>query len=321
MSQETCPAIRQAIGIHPDGAAVVSRFWLVAAAAVTLVAWAGAFVAIGIAAPELSPAPFALARLGSAALILLLVSPMMPGNPLRVPRPADLPALALMAGLGFPLYHIALNAGQRVVTAGVASLLIATLPIFATVLARLTLKEKLSPVGWAGIAVGFSGVALLVTNGASMAVDPNAALILLSAACGAGFMVTQRFLTRRYSGFTLTIWGIWMGALMLTPFLPRLVAELRTASDAALLSVLYLGIFPTALAYVTWAHVLKTLPAAQATALLYFVPPMAFAFAWLILGTVPTLLDLAGGSVIIAGVALVQAARRPAAAERHRRGD
>lgn len=313
MAKNDCRAVRAGAAPSCLDSPTAGRLALVAAAGITLVTWAGAFVAIGIAAPELSPAPFALARLGSAALVLLLAAPLMPGNQLRLPRLADLPTIAMMALLGFPIYHIALNAGQRVVTPGVASLLIATLPIFATVLARMTLKEKLKPAGWIGIAVGFSGVSLLVTGGANLSVDPNAALILLSAAAGAGFMVTQRFLTRRYSGFTLTIWGIWLGALMLTPFLPQLVGELGRASDAVLLSVLYLGIFPTALAYVTWAHVLKNLPAARATALLFFVPPMAFTLAWLILGTVPTWLDVTGGLVIITGVAIVQfTGRRPA---------
>lgn len=312
MSHGNCQAIHPESGLSTPATA---RLALVAAAAVTLVTWAGAFVAIGIAAPELSPAPFALARLGSAALVLLLAAPLMPGHQLRLPRLADLPTIGMMALLGFPIYHIALNAGQRVVTPGVASLLIATLPIFATVLARMTLKESLSPLGWAGIGVGFIGVALLVTGGANLSVDPNAALVLISAAAGAGFMVTQRFLTRRYSGFTLTIWGIWLGALMLTPFLPQLLDELGRATDAALLSVVYLGVFPTALAYVTWSHVLRSLPAAQATALLFFVPPMAFTLAWLILGTVPTMLDVVGGLVIITGVAIVQFARRQPAAK------
>lgn len=294
----------------------VNRLALVAAAATTLVTWAGAFVAIGIAAPELSPAPFALARLGLAALILLLVSPFMPGTRVQVPRLSDLPALALMASLGFPVYHVALNAGQRVVTPGVASLLIATLPIFAAVIARVALKERLAPVGWAGIAVGFAGVAILVTGGSELIIDPNAVVILLAAASGATFMVTQRFLTRRYSGFTLTIWGIWLGALLLTPFLPQLVSELESASDAALLSVIYLGIFPTALAYVTWSFVLKTLPAARATSLLFFIPPMAFTLAWLIMGTVPTWMDVIGGTIVIVGVALTQSARRKPVVQR-----
>lgn len=309
MWRDNCQAVPRGTTLSCLSSPGVGRLALAVAAATTILAWAGAFVAIGVAAQELSPAPFALARLGSAALILLLVAPVLPGLNLQVPRLAHLPAIAVMALLGFSIYHTALNAGQRIVTPGVASLLIATLPIFASVFARVTLSERLPAVGWAGIAVGFIGVGLLVTGGASLSIDPNAVLILLAAASGAAFMVMQRFLTRTYSAFTLTVWGLSFGALMLTPFLPRLVAEVSVASDATVMAVIYLGTLPTALGYVTWAFVLKALPAAQATALLFFIPPIAFTLAWLILGAVPTWLDLVGGLVIIAGVAIVQYAR------------
>ena len=82
------------------------------------------------------------------------------------------------------------------------------------------------------------------------------------------------------------------------------------ASAPTLLAVAYLGVFPTALAYLTWAYVLKMLPAARATSLLYVVPPMTFLFAWLIIGTTPGWLDVISGLIIILGVAIVQRAPR-----------
>lgn len=316
MSTSHCQTADTLAACERDATAAGGRLPLILAAAVTLVTWAGAFVAITLAARELSPAPFALARLGSAALVLLIAWPLMRTERVRLPRWQDFPGLAFMALLGFPVYHTALNAGQRIVEPGVASLLIATLPIFATIVAQFALREKLAARGWLGIAIGFIGVGLLVVGGnGGFHVEPNALLVLFAAFSGAGFMVTQRHFTRRYSGFALTIWGIWLGALMLTPFAPQLVIELAAASTDTWLAVGYLGVFPTALAYVTWAYVLKMLPAARATSLLFFVPPMAFLFAWLVIGTRPGWLDVISGLIIISGVAIVQRApkRKPAA--------
>lgn len=295
--------------MQPDDAAVEARrsLRLIAAATITLVAWAGAYVAITIAARDMSPAPFALARLGSAALVLLAVLPFVETPTARLPRARDLPGIALMALMGFPVYHTALNAGQETVAPGAASLLIGTLPIFAGIIAQFVLGERMTARGWLGIGMGFSGVALLVVSGnGEVDVDPHALLVLLAAFSGAIFMVTQRFLTRRYAGFSLTIWGIWLGALMLVPFGPELIAELSQASSQTLLAIAYLGVFPTALAYVTWSHVLRVLPTGRATSLLFLVPPMAFLFAWLLIGTTPTWVDAASGLIIIAGVAIVQ---------------
>lgn len=292
-------------------AARFARLKLVAAAGFVLLSWAGAYVAIGIAAAELSPAPFALARIGGAALVLLALLPFVRGANLALPPRRDLPAIAAMAALAFPIYHIALNAGQRVVSPGVASILIATLPIFAAIIARLTLGERPGVRGWIGIAIAFGGVTLLVTarNG-HFELETAALFVVLSAMSGSGYMVLQRQLTRRYTGLQLTVWGMWLGALALTPFAPALVEEVSAVSNETLLALAYLCVLPTALAYLLWAYVLKMLPAARATSLLYIVPPIAFTLAWLVAGVVPSMMDILCSGIVIAGVALVQTARK-----------
>lgn len=287
------------------------RLKLVAAATTTLLAWAGAYVAIGIAAHELSPAPFALARVGGGALALLLLLPFVRGASLRLPPRRDLLPLLAMAMFAFPIYHVALNAGQRVVSPGVASVLIATLPIFAAIIARVMLNERPGLRGWIGIAIAFGGVTLLVTlQSGSFELEPAALLVLVSALSGSGYMVLQRQLTRRYSGLQLTVWGMWLGALMLLPFAPELAHEIQIASNDTLLALAYLCVLPTALAYLLWAYVLKMLPAAKATSLLYIVPPIAFGLAWLVTGAVPGVMDIVGSAVVLCGVALVQGAKR-----------
>lgn len=289
----------------------LARLKLAAAASFVLLSWAGAYVAIGIAGRELSPAPFALARIGGGALVLLLLLPFVRGVALRLPPLRDLPVLAAMALMAFPVYHVAINAGQRVVSPGVASVLIATLPIFAAIIARFALGERAGLRAWIGIAIAFSGVALLVmTRNNGFELEPAALLVLLSALSGAGFMVLQRQLTTRYSGLQLTVWGMWLGALMLAPFAPRLITEISIASDSTLLAVVYVAVLPTALAYLLWAYVLKMLPAARAASLLYIVPPIAFTLAWLITGEAPGMMDIASSAIVITGVAVVQRAPR-----------
>lgn len=309
MSHSACQAADTTASVL--AAERLARLKLFTAASFVLLSWAGAYVAIGIAARELSPAPFALARIGGGALVLLALLPLVRGADLKLPPMRDLPAIAVMALLAFPIYHVALNAGQRVVSPGVASVLIATLPIFAAIIARFTLGERPGLRGWLGIAIAFGGVTLLITarNG-HFELEPMALLVLISAMSGSGYMVLQRQLTRRYTGIQLTIWGMWIGAALLAPFTPALFGELQQVSSATLWSLAYLCVLPTALAYLLWAHVLKMLPAARATSLLYIVPPIAFALAWLVAGIVPSTMDILCSVIVIAGVALVQTAPR-----------
>ena len=307
MSHSACQAADIAATAH--AAERMARLKLFAAASFVLLSWAGAYVAIGIAARELSPAPFALARIGGGALVLLALLPFVRGARLALPPLRDVPAITVMALLAFPIYHVALNAGQRVVSPGVASVLIATLPIFAAIIARFTLGERPGLRGWSGIAIAFGGVTLLITarNG-HFELEPMALLVLVSAMSGSGYMVLQRQLTRRYTGLQLTIWGMWIGAALLTPFAPELFVEVQQVSSATFWSLAYLCVLPTALAYLLWAHVLKMLPAARATSLLYIVPPIAFTLAWLVAGVVPSGMDILCSAIVIAGVALVQSA-------------
>lgn len=309
MSGTPCTAVAELPAECPD--AGLQRLKLVTAAGLVLLFWAGAYVAISVAVRELSPAPFALARVGGAALVLLLFLPLVRGASLSLPPRRDLPALALMATLAFPIYHVAINTGQQTVSAGVTSVLIATLPIFATIIARFTLGERPTLRAWLGILIAFGGVTLLATGrDGDFHLDSGALLILLSAMSGAGFMVLQRQLTKRYTGLQLTVWGMWIGTLMLTPFAPGLFMEIRSASNATLLAVAYIAVLPTALAYLLWTYVLKELPAARATSLLYIVPPITFTLAWLLIGDVPGPMDIVSSAIVLGGVTLAQRASR-----------
>jgi drug/metabolite transporter (DMT)-like permease len=79
----------------------------------------------------------------------------------------------------------------------------------------------------------------------------------------------------------------------------------RNAPIADTLAVIYLGVGPAALAYVTWAVVLSRLPASRASSILFVVPVIAFLVGWVWLGETPTLNDLAGGVLAMGGVAVV----------------
>jgi drug/metabolite transporter (DMT)-like permease len=273
------------------------------AVGITLLFWSSAFAGIRAALADYSPKHLVLFRFLVASIVLAGYAVL---TRMRLPDKRDLPAIFLIGFLGFTAYHVAIVYGQVSVTAGAGSLLVASAPIFTALLSIIFLHERLRIWGWLGIALSFVGVTLIsLGEGKGVRFDPGAFLILLAALSTAIYFVLQKPYLRKYSPLELTTYSLWVGTVFMLVFLPGLAHAVNKSSPHGTLTVVYLGIFPAALAYVAWTYVLSRIPASNAVSFLYINPALAIFVAWLWLGEVPTVLSLLGGFLAISGVVLV----------------
>ncbi len=296
-----------------------------AAIAITLLLWASAFAGIkagmrltpeGAIGPDgYGPGEVALLRFAVASLVLIGYALY---TRMSLPRKEDLPRIAIGGLLGITIYHLALNFGEVRVSAGAASLLIAAGPVFTAIMSVMFLRERLTWIGWAGIAVAFAGVALIsMGESGGFSFEPAAGLVLLAAVSTAGYFIVSKRGLRAYSALQWTAFTIWAGTIPMLVFAPGLVRAMPHAAPSATLAIVYLGVFPAAIAYVLWSYALSRMPASLLSTFLYLSPVLAMAIAWVWIAEVPQALTIIGGLIAIAGVVIVQTKGQPptAAAE------
>jgi drug/metabolite transporter (DMT)-like permease len=285
----------------------------IGAALVTVVLWASAFVGIRAAAADLSPGSLAFGRLlvGTVALGLLVAL-----RPWQRPAPRDLALIAASGLVWFALYNVTLNEAERNVDAGTAAMLVNMGPIFIALLAGAFLGEGLPARLLAGCVVAFAGTAIIgVATSAKPVAGGDATwgivLCVVAAIAYAAGVTLQKPALRRVPPLQLTWLACLTGAIACLPFGPGLVGELGIAAPSSIAWLVYLGLFPTAIAFTTWAFALSRTPAGKLGSTTYLVPPVVIVLGWLVLREVPTPLAIAGGALCIGGVVIARSTGRP----------
>jgi drug/metabolite transporter (DMT)-like permease len=281
------------------------RVLVIAAALVSVSLWASAFVGIRFADRQLAPGPLALGRLlvGSAALGVLVLSRRE-----SLPTGRALGGIAICGVLWFGVYNVVLNEAERRVDAGTAAMLVNVGPILIAIFAGLILREGFPPRLLLGCLVSFAGAAVIgvATSGHGLRESWGAVLCVLAAVAYAGGVVAQKPALRDTSALVVTWLACTIGALTCLPYAPALAHQIGHVRGSTLGWVVYLGVAPTAIGFVTWAYALARTTAGRMGSTTYLVPPLAVLLGWILLGEVPPVLALPGGALCLLGVAVAR---------------
>jgi drug/metabolite transporter (DMT)-like permease len=275
------------------------------AALVTVVLWASTFVGIRAAGEDLSPGALSLGRLAVGSALLGVFVLLQRG---RLPGRRDWPGIVICGVLWFGLYNLALNEAEQRVDAGTAAMLVNIGPILIALLAGFLLGEGFPRALVAGCAVAFLGVVVIgvATSEQGVAASWGAILCVAAAAFYAGGVVAQKPLLSRLSGLHVTWAACTIGLLVCLPFTPTLVDELGSADGSSVAWMVYLGAFPTAVGFLTWAYALSRTTAGRMGATTYLVPPIAILIGWALLAESPETLAFLGGALCLGGVVITR---------------
>jgi drug/metabolite transporter (DMT)-like permease len=270
--------------------------------------WSSAYTAIQVALQGFTPGSLAFMRFFVASLVLFIYVLF---NKISPPDIKDVPLLLVCSFLGISLYHITLNWGQKFITAGSASMILDSYPVFVAILSSIILKESINYIKWSGIIISFLGIILIgIGEGTGIIISPGILLVLISVISLSIFDVIQKKLLKKYTPLELTSYFIWAGTFFLVFFNGTLFNDLKTASMLSILSVIYLGVFPGAISYLVWSKLLSKHQITNISTVFYIVPLFAILIAFVCLNEIPSFISIIGGIIALSGVVVVNYAEK-----------
>lgn len=266
--------------------------------------WGGSFLFLRIATPDFGPVPLIAIRVAISALVLLPVLLLRPAWRAEFRQNAGkLVILGLInAAIPFPLFAYS----TLFVTAGFASIINATAPLFAALVAGVWLRDRITIGGFLGLFVGFGGVVLLV--GGLPDARPGA-LLAISGSLFAAFLygVSASFVKRHLAGvnaWVTTIGSFGFAALMLAPLAAwKWPAVLPSVSSWT--AVLLLAVVCTAIPNIYYFRLVLRVGPGKAMSVAFLIPVFGILWGALVLGERVTPAMLGGGAVVLLGTALV----------------
>ena len=271
------------------------------AALTTVFLWASAFPAVKYLLDYYSAESIMLFRFLVASLTLLLIIAIKKA---KIPEKKDLPLFALAGFVGIFLYMWLFNTGADAVPSGVSSFLIASAPVFTMLFSIFILKEKVRLFSWIGMFVSLCGL-IVITMSQMVGFVLNMGVVLLVGASISTslYIIIQRQLIKKYTPLEATAYSVFLGTLFMFVFFPDFIRDIPGVPLMANMIAVYLGVFPAAIAYLSWSYALsKARSTTHVTMFLYLVPFLAIvlAFLWLDERISPT--AFIGGIVIILGM-------------------
>jgi len=276
-----------------------------------VVFWSGNYIVGKIALREFSPLLLASLRIGFAGVFISPFYAWERGHSSASWTRRDAPLLLFLGVFGVTLNQVFFVVGLSRTSVAHASIIIGLTPMLVLILACLRGLERMTMGKAVGMAIALAGVAALKVfepasaTGATWIGD---GFTFLAALFFAIFTVSGKEVTQRFSSVTVNAFAYVGGALALAPVI--LWGALRHAlahiSAAAWLSMLYMALFPSVLAYLIYYYALTRISASRVSAFSYLQPVFATAMGVAILGERLAASVIVGGLVILCGVCLAE---------------
>jgi drug/metabolite transporter (DMT)-like permease len=282
------------------------------AALLAIIFWGFSFIATKVALKEIHPFTLLTVRFGMGGLLLLLFQLQKDKRFLKKFSSKDWLSILFLAIVGISGHTLLQAFGLLYTTAINTGWIVAIMPVFITIAARFYLGEAITLRKIGGIVLGFLGISLVISKGVfSSSIFRFAAtfgdfLVLISALTWTAFTVGGRGFLSRFSPLAAITPIMIVGCFITLPFtwLKWEWNILFHLSLSGWMSILFLGIFCSGLAYLFWYSALEKKDSSLVGMYLYLEPFVTLIGAYFLLGEEIQWITLMGGGMILLGVYL-----------------
>jgi drug/metabolite transporter (DMT)-like permease len=236
---------------------------------------------------------------------------------LRVPGRA-VPSIMALGVMGITLGNVAQSFGVQGTSASAGTIISATIPIFIVIFAAIRLKQAVTGRQWFGLLGAFAGIALVAVGSGSGTDDltrttaTGVAWMLVSAVAIAFYYIWSAELTEKYGTLPVAAWNALAGLVAILPLSGWELAHTSVQfTTQAVWAIVYLGVMVTVAGLLLWLYLLRTVPARVAASVQYLQPVFSIAAASAIFGDRLGVMFAAGVALILGGLALAAANKRP----------
>jgi len=265
--------------------------------------WGASFLFMRVAAPEFGAVPLIAARVGIAAIFLIVVLARRRGLDQLCRNASRLTFLgAINSAIPFSLFAYAVLS----VTAGFASVLNSTAPLFGALVAFIWLRERPAPTRIAGLIFGFAGVLVLVWGRVSLTDEGGGAAVLAGLSAAVLYGISANYVKKRLShvdSLVIATGSLVAATVLLLPFAMIYWPE-TPPSRLAWVSAVLLGVICTGIAYILYFRLLSRIGPSKTLAVTYLIPAFGVLWGHLLLHEPITASMVVGCSVILAGTTL-----------------
>ena len=185
------------------------------------------------------------------------------------------------------------------------SVINALAPAITAIIAYFMFNEKIKVIGWISMGISFCGILILTLWDGALTVNKGILYMLLGCLLLSTYNISQRYLTKKYSSFDVSMYSMLIGGILLVIYSPSSIINMFSISLTSLTLIIYMSIFPSIISYFFWTKAFELAKSTtEVTSFMFVTPVLATFMGILILGDIPKLSTLIGGVVIILGMIL-----------------